>query len=79
MSLLYLDTSALVKRYKREKGSDVIGSLFERKSRADRVVVSFLVVIEVTGAASRLRQKGILGDEEASELLTASTGTWRKK
>jgi len=70
MSLLYLDTSALVKRYKREKGSDVIGSLFERKSRADRVVVSFLVVIEVTGAASRLRQKGI---------LTASTGTWRKK
>ena len=71
MSLFYLDTSTLVKRYKREKGSDVIDVLFERKSQADRVVVSFLAVIEVTGAASRLRQKGILGEEEATELLAS--------
>ncbi len=52
MSLFYLDSSALVKRYKTEKGSVAMDVLFEQKTSDDRLATSFLAVIEITGVAA---------------------------
>lgn len=73
MPLFYLETSALVKRYKAEKGSEVVDLLFDRKSDDGRLVTSFLAVIEVTGMAVRLRKNGTLTDRGLSELLARFT------
>jgi predicted nucleic acid-binding protein len=69
MALFYLDASALVKRYKTEQGSEVIDYLFEEKSADDRLVASFLVVIEIVGVAVRLRRNQTVTEDQLSELL----------
>ena len=44
MKVSFLDTSALVKRYHRERGSEVIDALF--RERDQRIVISDLSIIE---------------------------------
>lgn len=69
MPLFYLDASALMKRYKTEQGSEVIDGLFEQRTADDRLATSFLVVIEIVGAAVRLRRGGTITEHQLSELL----------
>jgi len=42
MAIFYVDTSAIVKRYRREKGTEVIDELLEDPPLADRFYISFL-------------------------------------
>lgn len=44
MKVYFLDTSALVKRYHRERGSEVIDALFAEQDR--RIIISDLSIIE---------------------------------
>ena len=54
MPIYYLDTSALMKRYISEPGSDVIRELFEKLSDSDELTTSYLTLLEVNSTAARL-------------------------
>ncbi|MFN4218773.1 MAG: type II toxin-antitoxin system VapC family toxin [Candidatus Bipolaricaulia bacterium] len=70
MPTFYLDTSALLKRYKTEEGTPVIDHLFKVLERPkNKAVISFLTVLEVFAAGKRLLQGGVLQELEFSMLL----------
>jgi len=69
MPVFYLDTSAIVKRYRREKGTEIIDQLLVDPGEADRFYTSFLSVLELTSAITRLSKAGELSKSVASELL----------
>ncbi len=70
MAIFYLETSALVKHYRQEKGSAVIELLFDNKSLADCFVISFLSIIEFTGVITRLQKGKIISEREASGIMS---------
>jgi len=65
---LFLDTSALLKRYVRERGSEVVDSAL---GRAEAVGVCVLAWPETVSALVRLRREGRL-EEEAGDRLKAA-------
>jgi len=62
--LVYLDTSAIIKRYVREPGSELVNEVYE-KALSGNVTLSFSVwnVGEVLGALDKYRRRQWLGDE----------------
>ena len=60
MPVYYLETSALVKKYRTEKGTEVVAELFQHKQRSDVVVTSYFTVVEITSVATRLLRAGAL-------------------
>lgn len=56
MTVYFLDTSALVKRYHRERGSEVIDALFAEEGR--RIIISDLSIIEFGSALSKKVREG---------------------
>ncbi|MBU4374341.1 MAG: hypothetical protein KKD69_06555 [Euryarchaeota archaeon] len=50
MTVFYLDTSALVKRYKTEEGSEAIDHLYEELPMGSHLATSFLSVLEFVSA-----------------------------
>ena len=44
MTVFYLDTSALVKRYKTEEGTDIIDYLYDNLPKGHSLATSFLTV-----------------------------------
>ncbi len=52
----FFDTSALVKRYVQETGSDLVDKAFEE---ANQIIVSAITRIETLSAFRRLRAPGI--------------------
>jgi predicted nucleic acid-binding protein len=54
MPVFYLDTSALVKRYRTEPGTEVVEELFAGAPPGDEFFISFLSIIELTSAVLRL-------------------------
>lgn len=77
MPVFYLDTSALVKRYRAEQGTEVIEQLLSNPSPEDRFFLSFLSIIELTSAALRLVRGGQLREASANELLATFRGDVR--
>ena len=74
MSLYFVDTSALVKYYRREEGSDVMERLFA--AAADQRVISRLTMVEMESAlATRVRtgeiDRGKHGTERSLRTLDA--------
>lgn len=70
MPTFYLDTSALLKRYKTEAGTPVIERLFDLLERPkNRAAISFLTILEVIAAARRALKGGLIGEEEAADLI----------
>jgi len=68
MALLFLETSALAKRYIIEEGTPHVLELFESE---DRLAVSRLALVEVTSAVVRRAKAGdISGDDLVSLLQT---------
>ncbi len=61
--MIYLDSSAIVKRYVKEPGSDVVCRVYEKALRGE-VLLSFSVwnVGEVLGVLDKYRRRGWLGD-----------------
>ena len=53
MSVFYLESSALFKRYRTEKGTDVVNTIFAGRTQADIFVTSRLTTLEMESAAAR--------------------------
>lgn len=70
VSVAYIDTSALVKQYIAEVGSDWVKALLAI-DRTPTVFTSHLTVVEVTCALARRRHEGTLSPEDHAQALTA--------
>jgi predicted nucleic acid-binding protein len=68
MARLFFDTSALVKRYYEEEGSEVVDGLVES---GDEVVITSLSVVETASALRRKQNRGELTADEVDRLLSA--------
>lgn len=66
---LYFDSSALTKRYIREKGSDLVDDLF---LEADSVAVSSICLPEIISALSRLRREKKLNTHQYNQCKRAA-------
>jgi len=69
---LYLDASALVKRYVAEVGSDQVN---EWNTRADMVVTGLITQVEVAAAIARAQRKKIIIRDKSK--LSSSAGSAR--
>ena len=70
MSLFYVDTSALVKRYHIELGSDHVDRLFANPDAG--LVTANLAVTELTSALDRKCQEGALTREGLAQILAVA-------
>jgi predicted nucleic acid-binding protein len=71
--MLYLDSSALIKRYFKEKGSRALNARFERGGEIYTSVLSFA---EVHGALARAFRMKELASRELGILREAFDGDW---
>ncbi len=71
--ILYLDTSALVKRYFNEQGSDQVALVIEQ---ASTVATAIITRAEVSAVCARAVRTGILEKEEAFTHLQTFRGDW---
>ncbi len=69
MAIFYLDTSALVKRYRRETGTEVVDAIFSSPAPEGRFFISSLCLLELTSAVWRLARGGALSEATASQIL----------
>lgn len=67
MDLLFFDTSALVKRYYLEAGTEAVDDLIESEAS---VVISSLSVIETVSAFRRKHNRDELSEAEMNRLLS---------
>jgi len=65
--LFFLDTSALLKRYRQETGSGTVEGLFQ--DTANLFVASALSFAEAVGALTRLHRTGLIGQRELEEAV----------
>ena len=70
MAIFYLDTSVIVKRYRAEKGTEVIDQLLDAFLPDDRFYISFLSVLELTSAVTRLVNSGHIDEDESIQIYT---------
>ena len=70
MSIVYLDTSALLKRYVIEVGSDWTRELV-KPDRTPTVFTSHLTVVEAVCAFARRRREGVLSTEQHTRILAS--------
>lgn len=69
MPAYYFDTSALVKRYHLEQGSDRMDQLFADPTAA--LLTANITLAELTSALDRKRQDGVLTQETLNYVLAA--------
>ena len=69
MTVFYLDTSALVKRYRTEEGTEAVSALLENSLPEDRFYTSFLSVLEFTAGITRLMKGDQLSETTGEEFL----------
>jgi len=69
MPIFYLDTSAIVKWYHTEKGSDAVVELLGNPSPGDRFYTSFLSVLELSSGVLRLAKGGQIRETTANQIL----------
>ncbi|MDZ7700898.1 MAG: type II toxin-antitoxin system VapC family toxin [Halobacteriales archaeon] len=67
--MLFFDTSALVKRYAEEPGTDIVDELLEKADTP--VLITSLTVIETTSAFRRKQNAGELSERRRDDLLVA--------
>jgi len=71
--ILYLDSSALVKRYIDEAGSDQVAAMFQEY----RVIGTATITrAEISAAFKKAARIGLVGEEKAKESLLAFRAEW---
>jgi len=79
---VYLDPSALIKRYIEEEGTDVVDLLFDRASADLTLVISLWSLSESMVAVDKYRRRGAISDEElrglVRQLVTEIREYWEK-
>ncbi len=73
MPIYYLDTSALMKRYWTEAGSDVVAELFDGLGDSDALATSQLTVLEMNSALARLLESRQMDRGEYQRILERFT------
>lgn len=68
MKFCFLDTSALVKRYHSEKGTDRIDRIFAEDDRA--IVISSISITEMVSALNRKKEDKIISKEDLDIALS---------
>jgi predicted nucleic acid-binding protein len=71
MAVFYLDASALLKRYRTEKGTEIVDDIYDRRGEQHIILTSQLTCVEVESVAARARKAGILNDHQYKTLLGA--------
>jgi predicted nucleic acid-binding protein len=71
--IVYLETSALVKRYVAEAGSGEVGELI---AQADAVGTTLITRVEVATALTRAARVGLLTHEQARAVLGVFRAQW---
>ena len=69
MAHFYLDTSAVVKRYRTEPGTDILSELLAQPIPDDRFYISFLLVLELTSGILRLAKGGQVRQSTANDII----------
>ena len=70
MPLYYLDTSALLKRYRTEIGTRVLDALFSARTRDELVITSHFTAAEVESVAARALKGRLLTKKAHAVLLS---------
>lgn len=82
MVKVYLDTSALIKRYLEEEGTEIIDLLFAKASAELILVISLWNLSESMVAFDKYRRRGAISDEELRGLVRRLVAEireyWRK-
>jgi len=68
MKFYFLDTSAPVKRYHSEKGTDEIDRIFTEDDRA--IVISSISITEIVSALNRKKEEKIISSEDLDIALS---------
>lgn len=69
MAVFYFDTSAIVKRYHFEQGTELVDVAIGNRTPEDQFHTSFLTLLEVTSAIERLADSGQLERSVVAPLL----------
>lgn len=69
MTVYYLETSAWLKRYKSEIGSQVVQDLFDGKQASETFITSHFSVLEVNSVAARLLKGGVITQGQYQSML----------
>ncbi|GAC1458148.1 MAG: hypothetical protein PVSMB1_08000 [Gemmatimonadaceae bacterium] len=69
MAVFYLDTSAILKRYRTEKGTDVVNELYEHRPVVGNFLTSHFSCLEVESVAARTLKGKLLSQEAYNALL----------
>jgi len=69
MPLYYFDTSALLKRYRTEDGTDVLDAIFSGPSRNEFFIPSHFTAVEVESVAARALRGRLLNKKSHGTLL----------
>lgn len=78
MPVYYLETSALVKKYRTEKGTEVVAELFQHKQGSDIFITSYFTVVEITSVATRLLRAGALTSQAYQVIMGNLSGDMRE-
>lgn len=70
MPLYYLDTSALLKRYRTEKGTDVVDEIFSAREKDELFITSHFTSVEVESVAARALKGRLLNKKSHGVLLS---------
>lgn len=68
MKFYFLDTSALVKRYHSEKGTDKIDKIFSQDDRA--IVISNITITEMVSAINRKKEDKVISKKDQDIALS---------
>ena len=69
MPVYYFDTSAILKRYRNELGTDVVDRLFDSPQGDSQFYISFRTILELTSSILRLVKGGQLSQSVADDML----------
>ncbi len=75
MSVLFLDSSALVKRYIAETGSDTVSALLSPQA-GNVVFISVISGVEVVAALTRRQRIGDVTQQQAASVISAFVDDW---
>ncbi len=68
MKFYFLDTSALVKRYHAEKGTETVDKIFSEEDKA--IVISSICITEMVSAMSRKKEEKAISKEDLDVALS---------
>ena len=70
MPFYYLDTFALLKRYRTENGTDVLDPIFSGRTQHEFFITSHFTAVEIESVAARALKGRLLSKKAQGVLLT---------